>query len=150
MKVLHLLFIFILNFKLIFCQIPFPQGRFTISNLDDQYLTAGSDNPFVEVLNQPLNDYSKWMASGDSLINVGTRLVLQVNGDLRSGSQLVTASEIQGSFTQAWHLTPFEDGYIIVSASQILVIGSYPGNEAALLVPRNGNPYQKWFIRLAQ
>ncbi|CAO3637934.1 unnamed protein product [Cunninghamella blakesleeana] len=155
MKVFHLLFIFILNFKLIFCQSTSPQGPFIISNFDGQLLTAGSNDPYVKVINQspnnqPPNDNSKWMIDGNSLINVGNKLVLQVNGDLKPDSQIVTAPKIQDSPTQYWYITPFENGYTIASASSSLVLESYPENGDVFLMPRDGDPYQKWFVSPAQ
>ncbi|CAO3628599.1 unnamed protein product [Cunninghamella blakesleeana] len=106
MKILHLLYIFILNFKFIFCL--FPAGNFLFKNQENQqYLTAGTDGQSVILSATAVGDSSKWKGDGKLLINVGTGKALQVNAEVMGfGSRVILTTPNINDVRQQWDWVP--------------------------------------------
>ncbi|CAO3637906.1 unnamed protein product [Cunninghamella blakesleeana] len=92
-----------------FLEAPFPKGAFTLKAYNNKFLTAGTDGKSLTFSVSNVNDSTKWIYQGDHLVNVGTKLALQVDGELVYSTPIIQAQEQKGDPKQVWSFSKLPD-----------------------------------------
>lgn len=141
MKYLNILLIFILNFKIIFCQSDFPPGYFLIRNVESNLVLdvkGGSKQEGASVIlwTRTSNPNQLWTYDSGFLINKNSGLVLEVKGyedggAITPGTILVQAKrrDPPQSINQLWaynyeYLMPYDPKVGICAQGDNLQVGS--------------------------
>lgn len=153
MKIFNILFIFILNFKIIFCQ-SFPPGQFLIRNIESNLVldvkngSKQTGSPII-IWTRNGNPNQLWSYDSGFLINKASGLVLEVSGyegggDIAPGTKLVQAErrEPPNNINQLWaynymYIIPYDPKVVLAAQGDNLQAGSLTVVDRAVDFPNN-------------
>lgn len=152
MKIFNILFIFILNFKIIFCQ--FPPGYFFIRNnesnlvLDVKNSSKQPGSPII-IWTRNGNPNQLWLHDSSFLFNKDSGLVLEVSsyesgGNIAPGTKLIQAErrESPNNINQLWtynynYLMPYDPKVVLAAQGDNIQTGSLAVVDRAVGFPNN-------------